>query len=97
MMAVSRQKKWQAEIERAVDKVKMGVVTDKRRTRTDKSFKELWYRAMIRDTFSVFWDSQCVDNHQPRYSSQSLRYIQSGISRAHGILERTGVRLRHRQ
>ena len=41
--------KWQAEIERAIDKVKLGVVPDKKQTKTDKSFRGQWYRAMMRD------------------------------------------------
>jgi len=31
--------KWQAEIERAIDKVKLGVIPVKKRTKTDKWFK----------------------------------------------------------
>jgi len=41
--------KWQAEIERAVDKVKLGVVLGRKRTKTDKWFRQQWYRAMMRD------------------------------------------------
>jgi len=41
--------KWLAEIERAVDKVKLGIVTGKKRTKTDQRFRRQWYRSMMRD------------------------------------------------
>ena len=41
--------KWQAEIEKAVDNVKMGVVPYKKRTKTDKWFRKQFYRSMMRD------------------------------------------------
>ena len=41
--------KWQDEIERAVDKAKMGVVPARKRTKTDKWFRRQWFRAMMRD------------------------------------------------
>ena len=37
--------KWQAEIERAIDKVKM----ERKRTQNDKWFRRQWYRSMMRD------------------------------------------------
>jgi len=41
--------KWQAEIERAVVKVKLGVIVDRKRTKMDKWFRRQWYRTMMRD------------------------------------------------
>ena len=41
--------KWRAEIEKAVDKVKMGAVPARKRTKTDKWFRKQWYRSMMRD------------------------------------------------
>ena len=43
------QHKWQSEIEKAVDKVKLGVIPAKKRTKKDKWFRKLWYRSMMRD------------------------------------------------
>jgi len=43
------QHKWQAEIERAVDKVKLGVVPGRKRTKIDKWFRRQWFRSMMRD------------------------------------------------
>lgn len=39
----------QEEIERAVDKAKLGVVPAEQRTKTDKWFRRQWYRSMMRD------------------------------------------------
>ena len=55
-LAVLLQHKWQAEIERAVDKVKLGTIPVKKRTKTDKWFRRQWYRAMMRDR-----KRRCVD------------------------------------
>ncbi|MFC1636448.1 hypothetical protein ACFL5Z_16585 [Planctomycetota bacterium] len=41
--------KWQAEIEKAVDKVKLGVVSAKKRTNADNWFRKQWFRTMMRD------------------------------------------------
>ena len=41
--------KWQAEIERAVDKLKLGIFLDRKRTKTDRWFRKQWYRAMMRN------------------------------------------------
>ena len=48
-LATLLQYKWQAEIEKAVDKVKMGVVTARKRTKADKWFRRQWFRTMMRD------------------------------------------------
>lgn len=48
-LAFLLQHKWQDEIERAVDKVKMGVVPARKRSETDKWFRGQWFRAMMRD------------------------------------------------
>ncbi|MHC4072165.1 MAG: hypothetical protein ACYSWW_17415 [Planctomycetota bacterium] len=48
-LATLLQHKWQAEIKRAVDKVKMGVVPVRKRTKADKWFRKQWYRSMMRD------------------------------------------------
>ncbi|MFB0555222.1 MAG: hypothetical protein ACETWQ_18095 [Phycisphaerae bacterium] len=55
-LAMLLQHKWWAEIERAVDKVKLGVVPGRKRTRTGKWFRRQWYRAMMRDR-----KRRCVD------------------------------------
>jgi hypothetical protein len=41
--------KWRAEIERAVDKVKMGTLPTRNRTKADKWFRKQWFRTMMRD------------------------------------------------
>ncbi len=38
--------KWQEGIERAVDKVKLGTVPARRRTKAEKWFRKQWYRAL---------------------------------------------------
>jgi len=38
-----------AEIERAVDKIKLGIVPGRKRTKTDKWFRCQWYRSMMKD------------------------------------------------
>ena len=48
-LAMLLQHKWQAEIEKAVDKVKMSIVPYKRRTKNDKWFRKQWYRSMMID------------------------------------------------
>ncbi|MFZ2147133.1 MAG: hypothetical protein WAV28_07925 [Sedimentisphaerales bacterium] len=48
-LAVLLQHKWHAEIERAVDKVKLGVVPGRKRTKDEKWFRHQWFRAMMRD------------------------------------------------
>jgi len=48
-LAMLMQHKWQAEIKSAVDKVKLGVVPGRKRTKTDKWFRRQWYRARARD------------------------------------------------
>ena len=47
-LAMLLRHKWQAEIERAVDKVKLGLIPAKKRTEVDKWFRRQWYRAMMR-------------------------------------------------
>jgi hypothetical protein len=47
--AVLLQHKWQPEIERAVDKVKLGIVPNRRRTKDEKWWRKQWYRTMMRD------------------------------------------------
>ena len=48
-LALILRHKWQAEIERVVDKVKLGAVPAKKRMETDRWFRKQWYRAMMRD------------------------------------------------
>jgi hypothetical protein len=48
-LAMLLRHKWQAEIERAVDKVKLCVVPGRKRTKTEKWFRRQWYRSMARD------------------------------------------------
>ena len=51
--AVLLHHKWKAEIERAVDKVKLGVIPERKRTKTDEWFRRQWYREMMRDRNSA--------------------------------------------
>ena len=53
---VSFRSKWHAEIERAVDKVKLGVVPGRKKYKTDKWFRRQWFRLMMRDR-----KRRCVD------------------------------------
>ncbi len=55
-LAALLRRKWQAEIERAIDKVKFGTIPVKKRTKIDKWFRRQWYRAMMRDM-----KRRCVD------------------------------------
>ena len=48
-LAILLRHKWKAEIERAVDKVKLGTVPGRKRTRMDGWFRRQWFRAMMRD------------------------------------------------
>jgi len=50
------QHKWQAEIETAVEKVKLGVVPARKRTKADNWFRKQWFRTMMRDR-----KRRCVD------------------------------------
>jgi len=54
--------KWQAEIERAVDKVKLGVVPGRKRTNTDKWFRRQWYRERARDRKRRYVDGRLSEN-----------------------------------
>ena len=58
-LAILLRHKWYAEIERAVDKVKLGVVPGRKRTKTEKWFRRQWYRSMARDG-----KKGCVDGRQ---------------------------------
>jgi hypothetical protein len=42
-MAARFEQRWKEEIERAVDKVKMGLVPGQKRTATDRWFRRMWY------------------------------------------------------
>jgi hypothetical protein len=55
-LALLLQHKWQAEIERAVDKVKLGTFPFRKRTTADKWFRSQWYRSMMLDR-----KRRCVD------------------------------------
>jgi len=48
-LAMLLQHKWQAEIDKAVNKVKMGVIPGRKRSKADKCFRQKWYRTMMRD------------------------------------------------
>ena len=48
-LAMLLRHKWHAEIERAIDKVKMSAVPAKKRTKADQWFRKQWYRSMMRD------------------------------------------------
>ena len=41
--------KWQAEIERAVDKVKLRIIPGRKRTKDEQWWRKQWYRSMMRD------------------------------------------------
>lgn len=61
-LAMLLQHKWQAEIERAVDKVKLGVVSGRKRTKTDKWCRRQWFRAMMRDRKKIYVDGRLSEN-----------------------------------
>jgi hypothetical protein len=42
-------RKYKAEIERAIDKIKLGVVPGRKRTKDGKWWRKQWYRSMMRD------------------------------------------------
>jgi hypothetical protein len=48
-LAILLRHKWKAQIERAIDKVKLGIVPARKRTKTDKWFRKQWYKAMMID------------------------------------------------
>ena len=50
------QQRWHREIERAIDKVKLGVVPAEKRTANDKWFRRQWYRAKKRPGLRVEYD-----------------------------------------
>ncbi|MFH1716930.1 MAG: hypothetical protein ABIF19_06230 [Planctomycetota bacterium] len=63
-LAMLLRHRWQAEIEKAVDKIKMGVVPARKRTKTDK-----WFRAMMRDRRRKvsFSGSREIDHRMERH------------------------------
>jgi hypothetical protein len=60
-LAMLQQQKWQTEIDKAVDKVKMGVIPGRKRTKNNKWFRRNWYRTMMRDR-----KRRCVDGKPAR-------------------------------
>jgi hypothetical protein len=56
------QHKWQAEIEKAVDKIKLGVVSGRKRTKMDKWFRRQWYRVIMKDRKRRWVDSRLSEN-----------------------------------
>ena len=48
-LAILMRHKWYTEIERAVDKVKLGVFPGRKRTKAGKWFRRQWYRTRARD------------------------------------------------
>ena len=52
-LAVLLRHKWQVEIEKAVDKVKLGVVPGRKRTKNEKWWRKQWYRSMMRDRKAI--------------------------------------------
>ena len=48
--------KWQAEIERVIDKVKLGIVPGRKRTKNEQRWRKQWYRSMMMDK-----KRRCVD------------------------------------
>ena len=67
--------KWQVEIERAVDKVKLGVVPGRKRTKTDKWFRRQWFRAMMRDRKRRYVDGRLAENRMKNKMSSNRREI----------------------
>ena len=57
-LAMLLQHKWQIEIDNVVDKVKMGVIPGRKRTKNNKWFRRNWYRTMMRDR-----KRRCVDGN----------------------------------
>jgi hypothetical protein len=45
-LAILLRHKWKAQIERAIDKVKLGIVPARKRTETDQWFRKQWYKAL---------------------------------------------------
>jgi hypothetical protein len=74
-LAMLMRHKWQAEIERAVDKVKLGVIPVKKRTKTDKWFRRQWYRAMMRDRKRRCVDGRLSENRMRNRMSFNRREI----------------------
>ncbi len=48
-LAILLPHKWQAEIEKAIDKVKTAVVPYRKHTQNENWFRRQWYRSMMRD------------------------------------------------
>lgn len=67
--------KWEAEIERAVDKVKLGVILDRKRTKADKWFRRQWFRAMMRDRKRRCVDGRLSENRMMNKISFNRREI----------------------
>ena len=44
-LALLMRHKWEAEIEKAVDKVKLGLVPGERRCKTNRRLRHLWYKS----------------------------------------------------
>lgn len=74
-LAMLLQHKWQAEIERAVDKVKLGVVPGRKRTKTEKWFRRQWFRAMMRDRKRRYVDDRLSENRMKNRMSFTRREI----------------------
>ena len=74
-LAMLLQHKWQAEIEKVVDKVKMGVIPGKKRTKNDKWFRRQWFRSMMRDR-----KRRCVDG---KSSENRMSFNPRGIVSEH--------------
>ena len=47
--AENLKRKYKAEIERAIDKIKLGVVPARKRKKDEKWWRKQWYRSMMRD------------------------------------------------
>jgi len=74
-LAMLMQHKWQAEIERAVDKIKLGVVPTRKRTKTEKWFRRQWYRSMARDRKRRCVDDRLSENRMMNRMSFNRREI----------------------
>lgn len=80
-LATLMRHKWQAEIERAVDKVKLGVVPGRKRTKTDKWFRRQWFRAMIRDGKRRYVDGRLSENRMKNKISSNQRELDVSLTK----------------
>ena len=74
-LAMLMRHKWLAEIERAVDKVELGVVPGRKGTKTEKWFRRQCYRARARDRKRRCVDGRLSENRMMNRMSFNRREI----------------------